>query len=120
MGIVGRDRHLYLFRPALKHGSYSAWGFHHRRRLRDGSWGHVILRLAARGATVEAGQRGTLTWELQTYRTRFASSSRPGNRLTFKRYFRVKVGKGGTKHPTPVTVGEEGELPLVIAPGDLI
>jgi hypothetical protein len=97
VAFYGRDRHLSFFRPVKSHGRYSEWGFHYKRRGRDGTWKHQVLRLFEK-ATPLPGGKGCWKCEWSSYRTKKAKGHRTsGNRLTIKRFVRLKVGYGGSK-----------------------
>jgi hypothetical protein len=97
LSLYAKDTHLSIFKPATAHGMYSEWGFHLKRRGADRTWRHYVLRLFEKATPVPGG-RGCWKCELVSYRTRKAKGNgSSGNRLTIKRFVRLKVGYGGTK-----------------------
>lgn len=96
IGLYGDDLHVIFFRPRNDYGNSSSWGFHVRRRVGIRRWRHYILRLFERSDPIPGGI-GCWKWEAQQYDTKKASSDVSGNRLTIKKFIRIKVGLGGEK-----------------------
>jgi hypothetical protein len=98
ISLYARNTHLSVFKPAKTSGMYSEWGFHlkHRRRS-DGTWLHTVVRLFERAKPIP-GARGCWKWEAQQYRTRSPKGlGTARNRVTIKRFVRLKVGLGGVR-----------------------
>jgi hypothetical protein len=98
IGFIHPNAHLYIFRPSAEYGNYSGYGFHLRCR-RSGSWRHLLARLHCKHKL----NRQARSYELCTWRSREATSSRgsrPGQRIGFKSYVRLKVSPGGASSPS--------------------
>jgi hypothetical protein len=95
LGLVGSDLHLYVFAPHAPHGNYSGYGFHLRMRW-GGCWRHLLLKLHTKGRSNPRSRQ----YEVCTWRSKRPTSekgTRPGQRLGFKSYVRLKVSPGALK-----------------------
>lgn len=98
VGFIGRDCHLFVFRPSQLHGNYSGWGFHLRRR-RNGIWIHLQVKFHQKGKDRLPGNRRTRQYEVSGWRSRDATNvtKRSDNRVGLKVYARLKLCPGGTR-----------------------
>jgi len=92
LAFYGDDLHLILFRPHVATGNYSAWGFHVRRRGRDGTWKQLLAKTGQRLRDNPDGRQH----EVAVWRSRHATSGegrRKGDRIGRKRYVRLRTSR---------------------------
>jgi len=96
LGYYGDDVHVIFFKPRQRYGHSSSFGFHIRRRVGIRRWRQYVLRLFEKPDPVPGGI-GCWKWEYQQYDTKKPASDVGGNRLTIKKFLRLKIGLGGEK-----------------------
>lgn len=94
-GVYWRRTHLIFFSPCRPWGNGSSWGAHLRWHRASGNWWHVVVRLFHRAEPIP-GATGCWQWEVEQFETKKASRDPGGgNRLTIKRFIRLRIGLGG-------------------------
>lgn len=67
-----------------------------RRNLRTGLWRHIRIKFVEFNHK-NPGSRGTLTFEVATFKSRAPKVHSLREMTTYKMFFRMKVGLGGKK-----------------------
>jgi len=102
LGIYWRRTHLVFFSPSRPWGNGSSYGGHLCFKLSSGHWWHLIVRLFHKAEPIQ-GAIGCWQWEVEQYESaKRKADPAGGNRLTVKRFVRLRIGLGGRPSTQPV------------------